>query len=300
MKYAHIISEFYASPWAILPEKLAALQTLMALWASGGAVPAEEAAAIAAAARRSEPRAQGGIAVVPVMGVLTQRANMLDETSGATSTEQLSSLFRHAIADPDVGTIVLQIDSPGGSVYGIQELADQVYSAREAASGKRIVAVADSLAASAAYWLATAADEISVTPGGEVGSIGVLTAHDDMSAMMDRLGVARTYISAGRYKTEGHPYAPLSDEARAAIQERVDDYYSAFVASVARGRGVKPSDVRSGFGEGRVVGAEQAVQLGMADRIETIQEAISRLSRPQANGDRERRQRRARALGLAG
>lgn len=294
IRYAHVVSEFYASPWAILPEKLAALQGLIHLWARGGQVPDADVAAIQAATPRASTRIEGQVAVIPVLGVLAQRANLLDDTSGATSVERLMATFRAAVANPEVGAIVLQIDSPGGSVYGIQEAADLIYANREAASGKRIVAVADSLAASAAYWLAVAADEVSVTPSGEVGSIGVLTAHDDMSALMERMGVTRTYISAGKYKVEGHPYAPLDDEARAAIQARIDDYYQSFVAAVARGRGVTPAAVRGGFGEGRVVGAAQAVSLGMADRVETMQQAINRLTG--ARDDRDRRARRARAL----
>lgn len=300
LTYAHIISEFYASPWAILPEKLAVLQSLIALWATGEKTPAMEVAEIVAATPREKARTDGAIAVLPLMGVLAQRSNLLDDTSGATSIERFSSLFRQALADQEVGAIIIQVDSPGGSVYGIQEAADLIFRSREAASGKRIVAVADSLAASAAYWIASAADEISVTPGGEVGSIGVLTAHDDMSAMMERLGVTRTYISAGRYKVEGHPYAPLDDEARVAIQERVDDYYTAFVASVARGRGVTPAAVREGFGEGRVVGAALALQLGMADRVETLRQVVERIGgRRSASGDDDRRRRRARALAVS-
>jgi len=116
-----------------------------------------------------------------------------------------------------------------------------------------------------------------VTPSGEVGSIGVVAAHMDISKMAESAGLKVTLVSAGKYKTEGNQFEPLSDEARAALQVRVDDYYAMFVKAVARNRGVSPADVRNGFGEGRVVGAKQAVALGMADRVATLDETLARL-----------------------
>ena len=209
-------------------------------------------------------------------GTIVQRADLFTEMSGGTSTERLSATFAQAVADPSVGSILLRIDSPGGGVYGVAEMADQIFKAR---GKKPIVAVADSMAASAAYWIASAADEIVVTPGGEVGSIGVFAAHEDISRHLDAEGVGVTLISAGKYKVEGSPFEPLGEEARAALQSRVNDYYSLFVRAVAKGRGVSVDDVRGGFGEGRVVGAQQAVKLGMADRVDTYDATVARLAR---------------------
>ena len=93
--------------------------------------------------------------------------------------------------------------------------------------------------------------------------------------MAEKAGVKVTMISAGKFKTEGNEFEPLSDEARAAIQKRVDGYYSSFTGAVAKGRGVTPSAVRGGFGEGRVVGANEAVSLGMADRIGTLESTLA-------------------------
>jgi signal peptide peptidase SppA len=184
-------------------------------------------------------------------------------------------------------------------VTGVDELSKMIYDAR---GSKPIVAVANHLMASAAYWIGTAADELVVTPSGEVGSIGVFAAHQDVSAAMEKEGVKTTLISAGKYKTEGNPFEPLTDEAHASIQARVDDYYSMFTKAVARNRGVNVADVRGGFGEGRVVGAQQAVSLGMADRVATLDDVISGLTRRQRQGrsvaaEIDYRQRRARALG---
>jgi len=103
-----------------------------------------------------------------------------------------------------------------------------------------------------------------------------------MSKALEEDGIKVSLISQGKYKVEGNPYEPLAEEARAAIQVRVSEAYDAFIQSVARNRGVAPDDVRNGFGEGRVVGARQAVELGMADRVGTLEETVNRLFDPQA------------------
>jgi ClpP class serine protease len=146
-----------------------------------------------------------------------------------------------------------------------------------------VIAFANPMAASAAYWIGSQADELVVTPSGEVGSIGVLALHEDWSRAYDAAGVTPTFISAGKYKTDGNELEPLGEDAKAAIQARVDDYYSTFVKAVSRGRGIGAGEVRSGFGQGRLVGAAEAVKLGMADREGTLEDAISRASRPAAS-----------------
>jgi len=197
------------------------------------------------------------------------------------STQRITANFRAAMADPAVSAIVLDVDSPGGSVFGVDELAGEIYKARGV---KPIVAVADYLAASAGYYLASAADELMVAPTGEVGSIGVFAMHADFSRALDQDGVTVNLISAGKFKTEGSPYAPLGEEARAAMQGRVNDYYGLFTKAVARQRGVTVADVRDGFGQGRVVGAAEAVGLGMADSIGTLEDAIARAAKLARSG----------------
>lgn len=274
--YGRVLALVREQPWAIRPEKLAAITDLLRFRAEGGRLTDEQIAArIGAAAERPAQRTSGAVAVIPVFGTIVQRADLFTEMSGGTSTERLSAAVSQAVADPSVGSIVLAIDSPGGGVYGVPELADQIMQARKQ---KTVVAVADSMAASAAYWIASAAGELVVTPSGEVGSIGVFAAHQDVSRLYESEGVTVSLISAGKYKTEGNPFEPLSEEARAAMQSRVDDYYAMFTKAVAKGRGVSIDTVRSGFGEGRMVGAQQAVKLGMADSIETLDAVISRLS----------------------
>ncbi len=296
---SYILQAIYNSLWAIQPEKLAAIIAVAERHAAGDKLAADEVAAIAAAARRAGPVQAGAVAVLGVYGTIIPRGDALVESSGAVSTTRIAASLRAALADPAVGAIVLDISSPGGAVQGVEELAAEIYAAREV---KPIVAVANHLAASAAYWLAVAANELYVAPSGEVGSIGVFAAHQDVSRALEKDGVTVNLISAGKYKTEGSPYQPLGEEARAAIQARVDDYYAAFVKGVAQGRGVSVADVRGGFGEGRVVGAAEAVRLGMADKVGTLEDVITRAARlarsvpngASARADLEMRQRRLR------
>lgn len=272
--YEHVIQAVFETPWAITEAKYRAICALIETRAAGLHIPQAEIDAVRAAAPAPSRPGGGAVAVIPVFGVLAQRLNLMSEMSGGTSTEMLAASLRQALADETVGSIVLNIDSPGGSVYGVAELADIVYSAR---GQKPVVAVANSLAASAAYWLASQADEVVVTPSGQAGSIGVFACHFDESGAYAQEGIVPTLISAGRYKTEGNAYEPLTDEARQSIQAEVNYYYDMFTAAVARGRGVKAAEVRAGFGEGRVVNARDAVRLGMADRVATLDDTIQRL-----------------------
>lgn len=274
MKYAHIARWFTSTPWAILPEKLAVMADTLAYLMAGGEFSDEQIAQRVGVSQGRPRRVVGDIAVLPLVGTISHRADMLTESSGGTSVEALAGRFRQAMADPAIGAIVLDVDSPGGSVDGVPELADEIYAARDS---KAVVAVASSMAASAAYWLASSAGEFSVTPSGEVGSIGVLAVHQDESALLEKMGVRMSIVRAGKFKADLNPFEPLTEEARAALQERVDDAYDMFVKAVARNRGVNVSDVRNGYGEGRVVTARQAKAMGMVDRIETLDQAIERL-----------------------
>ena len=165
---------------------------------------------------------------------------------------------------------------------------------------------ANSLAASAAYWIGCSASEFYVTPGGEVGSIGVWQAHFDYSKALEEEGVKPTLISAGKFKVEGNPYLPLDPEAQAFMQSRVDDYYNAFVQAVAVGRGVSVDDVRNGMGEGRVLGADAALAQRMVDGIASFDDVLARMqakvrgnavrSQPQKSHSRLKQARDALAL----
>jgi signal peptide peptidase SppA len=288
MKYAHLIAEFYSRVWAIRPEKLAAIDQLIRMRAAGEKFTAEEIRErIGADAGSKRPRAStpGTVALIPIVGVISHRMNLMSEISGpgGTSIQQLTSRFRAAMDDASVKAIIFDVDSPGGSVDGVPELAAEIYNGR---SKKKIIAVANTMSASAAYWLASSAGELIVTPSGAVGSIGVFAAHEDMSKALEAEGVKVTLVSAGKYKTEGNPYEPLSDDAREELQSKVESYYSSFTKAVAQNRGVKAADVRGGFGQGRMVLAADAVKEGMADRVATLDEVLAKygVSNPRTSG----------------
>jgi ClpP class serine protease len=141
---------------------------------------------------------------------------------------------------------------------------------------KRIVAMVNPRCSSGAYWIASAAGEISMTPTGQVGGIGISVRHADQSRADEIAGRKTTLVSAGRYKVESNPLQPLSESARAHLQSRVDDYYSMFVSAVAKGRGESEATVRQHFGQGRDVGAHAALLRGMVDRVETLDELLKR------------------------
>lgn len=276
MKHERFLSWCLSTPWALMPERMAAYSLVLARKSAGAAAYDDEvrdAARPQAATRRGNTGGPtGAIAVIPVHGAIVQRASQIDMCEGGTSTQSISNALADAMADPSVSQVLLDIDSPGGSVYGVQELAAEI-----SRSKKPVIAIANSLAASAAYWIGSAAGEFYVTPGGEVGSIGVWTAHQDVSKALADAGVNITLISAGEFKVEGNPYEPLGSDAQKFMQSRIDDYYAAFTRDVAKGRKVGVDQVRSDMGKGRVFGADQAQSASMVDGIATFDEVIARM-----------------------
>lgn len=268
-RYTHILQVVGETPWAIRPAMLGLIIDILAFRAAGGRLSHDELEQRIAAARRPAlPDGPAGVAVIPVHGVIVPKAGMMTEMSGGTSIEGVRSAFRRAMSSNEISSVVFDFDSPGGMVDQVPEMAAEIRSARGI---KPMVAVADSECASAAYWLATQADRLVVTRSARVGSIGVFTAHEDESVRKEQQGVKTTLISAGKYKTEGNPFEPLTVDARNHMQEMVDNYYGMFVSDVARGRGVPVEDVRNGFGQGRVEHARSALKLGMADQIGTLE-----------------------------
>ena len=205
-------------------------------------------------------------------------------------------MFQAAIDDPQVGRVILDIDSPGGQVDGIPETAARI---REGRERKPVDAVVNTMAASAAYYLAAQATSIIGSESSVAGSIGVYAMHVDWSAANEREGVTPSYIEApeGGYKTEGHPNAPLGDEARQHMQGIVNEFYGMFVRDVARGRGVSEGAVRNDYGKGRMFTAAEARKRGMIDRIGSLDDTLARLSgQGRATGNRAAAERARLAL----
>jgi signal peptide peptidase SppA len=216
-----------------------------------------------------------GVAVIPIRGILEPCRSFWSEYCGGTSMDGLRAQFRQALADDTIKGIVFDVRSPGGDATGVEEMATEIFKAR---GKKPIVSVVNVIAASGAYWLAVQADEVvALQAAGSAGSIGVFSCHEDVSKWMEETGVALTFVQAGAFKTEGNPYEPLSEEARAFIQSQVDDVYGRFVAGVARGRGVTPAKVKADFGQGRCYLTPQAIAVGMIDRQGASDDVVTRV-----------------------
>lgn len=276
MKYEHLVAAFLAEPWAIQREKLGVLADLLVARTEGEKLFSTEFAAEISDARAKEiAETDGKVAVIPVYGVLSNKMDLMSAMSGGTSYAGIKRSLYGALASDDVKAVVLDIDSPGGTVPGTQELAAEM---RKVRGGKKpIIAQVNSLAASAAYWLASSADEIVVTPSGRAGSIGVYTAHDDISEAMARRGIKRTYIASTPEKIEGNETEPLGKDTLAHIKDGVNRSYQAFLSAVAEGRGTTVGKVEDGYGRGRTFYAEALIDRGMVDRIATLDETLERL-----------------------
>ena len=217
-----------------------------------------------------------GVAVVPIFGFIAQRPNLQMRIFGGVSTESLSRNHDALIADTSVRCIVYNFHSPGGGVFGVAEFAEKLFNSR---SKKTVIAQINSMAGSGAYWIAAGASEVVITPAGELGGIGIYSLHSEFSARDAREGVKHTIISAGKFKTAGNSHEPLGTQSRGYLQKNVDRYHEMFVSAVARYRNRPIAEVRNGFGEGGMVGAEAAVRLHMADSIYSLDETIARMLR---------------------
>lgn len=280
-----LLHRLTSEPWAIEPGMLAVGQTLLTRKLAGESfsgldihaalgIPLRAEREAATQAQR-QAAAEGGIAVIPVYGVIEQRMQSL-----GTSTEEIGAAFDAAVASKQVRAILFDIDSPGGVVSGVPELAAKIRRTQGGMSAKPTLAFANGLAVSAAYWLASQADEVMVLGSGwGVGSLGVFALHLDESAHLEQKGHKVTAVSAGKFKLEDVSWQPLGTSARAHRQSRVDEAYGWFVRDVAAGRNDTPANVRAGYGEGRVVGAKDAVAAKLADRVGTFEDAVERLAK---------------------
>lgn len=286
-RYSKIRSAVMNEAWAILPHKLDQICELVESRDAGRVVSRANArhirdshpplmSAIGVGGRGARGGEQGeSIAVLNLYGTIAHRMNLMMEFSGGTSAELFGKAFDRVLNDDNVRAIVIRTDSPGGAVTGVPELADKIYESRGV---KPIIAMVDPLMASAAYWIGSAADEIVSTPSAlDIGSIGVLSIHHETSQRDAREGDTYTVIRSVERKAEGLSVEPLSDEARARLQERAEMLHGRFVAAVARNRGVSADVVNREFGQGGTLTADEALAVGMIDRIATFEELITEL-----------------------
>lgn len=273
--YEHLLAFALETPWNLEPSMLSLIAGVLARRIAG--LDADQAAIESALVNRKnlpQPRA-GSVAVIPIYGVLAPRMNLMTEISGGTSYEKIAGQLRAAMADKTIKTIVLDVDSPGGSVSGNAELATEILRAR---AKKPIVGQAQFTMGSAAYQLGAACTEIVAAPSARVGCIGSYTIHNDLSEALKQAGVKRTFLYAGEGKVDGNEAEPLSDSARVRVQAILDSAYGQFVNNVVKGRGqgVTPEMVRKEW-KAHVYTAQEAQSMGMVDRIETLDETLSRI-----------------------
>lgn len=274
MRYAHVAELLFNRPLMITEAKLTVLQQIFCRRAGIDVVglPAVEAVEVSEKDRRAAGySAQNGIGTIGVYGPLMHRRLASEYPSGGPTTySEIWNAFDLALADDAVQGIVLDIDSPGGEVNGVFDLADHIFSSRGI---KPITAVVNESAYSAAYLLASAAEKIVIPRTGGAGSIGVIATHADLSRLEDAAGITVTHVFAGARKADFSQHQPLSADAAAVLQGLVDDSYALFVDTVARNRGMKSSDVRAT--EAGIFEGKKAVSAGLADQVAPANKAIA-------------------------
>lgn len=230
---------------------------------------------LAQGARAAPAQSGTRIAIVPLQGVLAPRSISHQGRIIAPGLDSFRGQVDQAARDPSVSRIVLDVNSPGGTYAGTPEAAATV---RQAARIKPVTAVVDALCASAAYFISSQASEIVATPSGELGAIGVIAVHVELSRMLEAQGIRTTIIRSRPSKADANPYEPLSEAARSALQASVKDADTEFLRAVALGRKMTLERVRSLVdrnGLGRVVSSARAVGLGLADRVATIEQVLA-------------------------
>lgn len=231
--------------------------------------------------RRSYTRAKNGVGVVPIIGSLVNRGAWIGASSGLVSYEGIAAQLDEAATDPEIRTIVLDIESPGGEASGMAALAAKV---RTINTVKPVIAVVNDMAASAAYGIASGASRIVVSETSLTGSIGVVLIHQDHSARLEKAGVAVTIIHAGAHKVDGHPFGPLPDSVKADLQAEVAKHYALFVDLVAAGRGDRLTAEAARATEARVFLGTDAIDAGLADERASFDEVVSGLASPAPAG----------------
>lgn len=268
---------FFMRPWAMKEDVLTSLTEIVIRHMSGQKLSQAEIESRTGADKKVEPPDYAvdanGLARIPVYGVIAKRANMVNGISKpqGTSVEEIRKDFLAAINDPAVKAIALDVDSPGGSVDGIAELSDIIFSAR---GKKPITAYTDGQMASAAYWIGSAADKIYASKSAEVGSIGVYTVIHDYSRAVKNEGIDTVVFKAGKYKAAGNPYKHMTEDDQAAIQDTVNSYYDLFVDGIARNRSLN-ADAALKLANGKSYIGKKALDIGLIDGIQNIDEVFA-------------------------
>jgi signal peptide peptidase SppA len=265
-----VLRALYCEPWLIRPEMHQRLCEIARAHANG---EAHEDGGIVASftddmkKQGQDVRIVDGVAVVNVGGVIGRRFSSFLNSSGVTSIDVLGGVIRNAVDDVMVDAIVLDVDSPGGTVTGVPEAAEIV---ERAATEKPVIAYASGMMASAAYWISAGADAIFASPSADVGSIGVYTVYTDVSRMYEDAGIDVELFKQGKFKAAGVPGIPLTDEQKELIQDGVNNIAEWFKGYVAESR---PGVALEAM-EGQTYLGKDALEVGLIDGTSTLDEAI--------------------------
>lgn len=222
---------------------------------------------------QKDPNLKGDLQVIPIIGSMVHRGSFLDAMSGINSYASIQTNIQEALDNPQVKQILLEIDSPGGSVAGAFDLKDFILEAKEQ---KPIYAIAKDSMTSAAYLIGSACTKVYATQTAGVGSIGVVAMHMDQSEKNKKEGLKPTFIYAGDYKVAGNPHGPLEGEALNYLQESVMDSYEMFVKAVANNRSLDEQVIRDT--EARVYRGEKAKEIGLVDEIMSMDSLLEQLA----------------------
>jgi signal peptide peptidase SppA len=270
------IIDVLTSPWAIVPEKLFEIQEIYRTHLRGDKIDIEAIEAQTGKPldnKKERYQIVNDTAIIPIQGVIAKKMNLFTQISGGASTHLVGRDIKEALADDSIKSILLDIDSPGGTVDGTQELGDIVFAGRDK---KPIIAYSDGMIASAAYWIGSAADKIYISGDTiDIGSIGVVASHVDYSEWEKKVGIKTTEIYAGKYKRIASDTKPLSKEGKQYIQDQVDYLYSIFVDQVAKNRGVSSEKVLKDMADGRIFIGKQAITAGLVDGVSTLDRLIN-------------------------
>lgn len=263
-----------AGLWAITPDALNAFVSDLPQLVAG-TVPESRTNDDLATPVEAPYSMEGSVAVVPIKGALAKNGLSFFGFQLLASMREIGAALRQAAADPSVRAIMLDVESPGGTVDGTEELAAAVIAAGQS---KPLYAYADGLMASAAYWTSCGAREIAASATAHVGSIGVLLMHREVSRALDNAGVKVNIITAGHYKAAGNMAEPLSDEMRAYIQSNIDSVYELFLQAVEQGRQVTREKALA-MADGKIFLAGDAQNMGLIDRVCSRTEFINKIQK---------------------
>ncbi|XPV75514.1 MAG: signal peptide peptidase SppA [Desulfovibrio sp.] len=277
MKAKRAVAALTSEVWALDMNKFEQIASLAELLITNQSTDSSVFSQMSHETEEAEPRpyfvAENGIAILSVDGVIARRMNLFQSFSGGCSTELLSKHVRMATDDPAVAAILLDINSPGGGVFGLDALSACIRAAREE---KPVIAFTAEQMCSAAYWIGSAANEIICSVDAAVGSVGVATMHFDRSGQDEQSGIKRTVISQGEYKRITSDEKPLSAEGTAYLQQQVDHYYTLFVEAVAENRGMSVDDVLKNLADGSIHIGSDALERGFVHHVGNLEFAMQR------------------------